>query len=84
MSAVRAAAAQPELAAALLCRLIDEYGSNLLLHELPWLGACVSQVRSGNLLREDQIARISRIRAQFGHRFRHPDGRIGCDRDGAA
>ncbi len=81
MSAVRAASISMSLTERAIAQLLARHGDTVSLADLPWLGACISQVREGRPLREGQIARISRIRAEYGHRFQQVGGH---DENGAA
>jgi hypothetical protein len=84
MSAVRAAAAQMSLAEREMLRFAEQHGHALALKDLPFLGACIKQVREGYPLRSDQLARLSRMRGKFGPKYRRHTDPIDCDWGGAA
>ena len=75
MSAATAAAAWRELAAMALARLIHEHGDALPLVDLPWLARRLSMVRDGKDLGQDEIARISLLRAMLARQYRGIGGR---------
>jgi hypothetical protein len=57
-----------ELADAALRQLIDRYGDDIDAADLPWLGGILGQLRQGYPLSDDQVARVSRIRASLASR----------------